>query len=183
MYLVALGANLTSPLGGPRVTLEAALDRLASAGLACTARSPWCRTPAFPAGAGPDYVNAAAAFASPLAPQAVLAALHAVEDELGRARDARWGARACDLDLLAHGAEVAPDAATVARWMRLEPAAQRRAAPGRLILPHPRLHERGFVLVPLAEVAPGWVHPLIGLSVAQMLEALPPEATAGIERL
>lgn len=183
MYLVALGANLSSPLGGPRATLEAAPARLAALGLACTARSPWYRTPAFPRGAGPDYVNGAVRIESALGPEAVLATLHAVEHELGRARDQRWGARACDLDLLAWDAMVLPDAVTVARWMRLGPAAQRRAAPARLILPHPRLHQRGFVLRPLADVAPDWVHPLLGADVRALLAALPVEALAGIERL
>ena len=182
MILIALGANLPSPAGPPRAALEAALDALPARGLRVTARSPWYRTPAFPAGAGPDFVNGAAVLESGLAPAAVLEALLATERALGRTRDRRWAPRACDLDLLAVDALVLPDAATVAEWIALAPGAQGRAAPEGLLLPHPRLQDRGFVLKPLADVAPGWVHPLLGRSVAGMLAALPAEALAGIER-
>lgn len=180
MILIALGANLDSASGPPRRTLEAALEALPERGLALVARSRWYRTPAVPAGAGPDFVNGAAVLAGDLAPEAVLAALLGVERALGRHRDRRWAPRACDLDLLAMGDRVLPDPATVARWITLAPEDQAREAPPGLLLPHPRLQDRGFVLRPLADVAPGWVHPLLGRSVAQMLAALPPAALAGI---
>jgi 2-amino-4-hydroxy-6-hydroxymethyldihydropteridine diphosphokinase len=182
MHLVALGANLPS-LTVARETLGAALEALAARGLACARRSGWYRTPAFPPGSGPDYLNAAAGFEAALAPAEVLAALHAVEADLGRSRGRRWEPRVCDLDLLASGAAVLPDRATAAAWMALPPERQAVEAPETLVLPHPRLHERGFVLAPLAEVAPDWVHPLLGLSVRQMLAALPPGALAGIAKL
>ena len=92
-------------------------------------------------------------------PEAVLARLHATEDAFARRRRARWGPRTLDLDLIAMGDTVLPDAATQARWRALDAAAQRSLAPDRLILPHPRMQERAFVLVPLADVAPGWRHP------------------------
>ena len=182
MHLIALGANLDSAIGGPRATLEAALGALDAAGLAVTARSGWFRTPAFPAGSGPPYVNGAAALAAPLAPEAVLERLQAVESAMGRRRGVRWGPRVCDLDLIASGSSVLPDAATVREWIGREGARQRETPPG-LVLPHPRMQERGFVLAPLAEVAPDWRHPLLGLTVRDMLAALPAGALEGIERL
>lgn len=182
MHLIALGANVSSPLGGPRVTLEAALAALAAAGLPAVARSGWWRTPAHPAGSGPDYVNGGAVLEAALPPGEVLARLHAVEAALGRRRGDRWGPRTCDLDLLASGESVLPDAATVRAWMARAGAA-RMEAPPELILPHPRMQERGFVLAPLAEVAPGWRHPLLGRTVAEMLAALPAGALDGMERL
>lgn len=148
------------------------------------------RTPSFPPGSGPEYVNAAVA--APLqvpcglegqVAEALLAQLHALEAAHGRERDTRWGPRTLDLDLLAIGALVLPDAATQRRWRDLDPAAQRRQTPDRLILPHPRLQDRAFVLVPLADVAPDWRHPETGLSVLQMLAALPPEARAEVQPL
>jgi 2-amino-4-hydroxy-6-hydroxymethyldihydropteridine diphosphokinase len=75
---------------------------------------------------------------------------------------------------------VLPDAATYQRWRDLPMAQQRSEAPDQLILPHPRLHERAFVLVPLCDVAPDWVHPVSGLSVAEMCAALPQGESAAV---
>ncbi len=183
--LVALGANLPSPVGAPVATLKAALAELqARHGLRLRALSRFFITPAFPEGSGPDYVNACAVLQTGLPPQAVLAALHAVEAGLGRVRDgSRWGARGIDLDLLAMGDRVLPDAATAADWRDLPPRRQRAEAPGQLILPHPRLQDRGFVLVPLAEIAGTWRHPATGQSVAAMLAALPQAGREAIRPL
>jgi len=181
--LIGLGGNLPSASGSPRETLEAALALLAGRGLRVVAQSPWYRSPAFPPGAGPDFVNGAAALASDLAPEAVLALLHEVERALGRERHRRWAPRPCDLDLVACGDRVLPDAATQAAWMALGPEAQRRAAPDRLILPHPRLHERAFVLIPLADIAPDWRHPVLRRTAAELAGAIPAAEHESIARL
>lgn len=180
MFLIALGANLTSPAGPPLTTLNAALAAIEARGLEVSARSRWYRSPAFPPGAGPEFVNGAAVLQSPLPPEAVLGTLHEVEQALGRVRGRRWAPRACDLDLLAWNDAVRPDRDTTIAWMRLAPEAQRTATPQALVLPHPRLHERGFVLLPLAEVAPDWRHPILRRTVAELAAALPPEATNGV---
>ena len=180
MLLIALGGNLPGTAGDVAATLVAALQRLVARGLGLVAVSRFFATPAHPAGSGPDYVNACAALRSDLAPQAVLALLHEVEAEFGRQRGIRWAARGLDLDLLAAGQKVLPDAATEARWRALPLAEQQRQTPETLILPHPRMAERAFVLIPLAEIAPRWRHPGLGKTVADMLAALPEAEKAAI---
>ncbi len=139
-------------------------------------------TPCFPAGAGPDYVNAAALVAiaatsvdtaGPADLGSVLQDFHAVEAKFGRKRLLRWGMRTMDIDLLAVGDSVLPDAETQDRWRLMPQDQQIGATPDRLILPHPRMQDRAFVLVPLADVAPDWVHPRTGQTVRAMLAALP----------
>lgn len=182
--LIALGSNVASSRGEPVETLRAALAALGESGLAVARASRIYASPAFPAGSGPDYANAVARIdPAGRSPEAVLALLHAVEAAFDRRREARWGPRTLDLDLLAAGAEVRPDPAGWRAWRELDLAAQRARAPDRLILPHPRIEDRAFVLVPLAEVAPGWRHPLTGATVEAMLAARPAAERAAIRPL
>lgn len=183
--LVAFGANLPFDANTPADTLLQATEALSEEGLTLLGLSRFFATPCFPAGAGPDYVNATAVFQSEgendLA--STLARLHAVEARFGRKRAQRWGMRTLDIDLLAMGDSVLPDAETQDRWRLLPAEAQIGSTPDQLILPHPRLQDRAFVLVPLADVAPDWVHPRTGLSVRQMLAALPPEDRDAVRSL
>ncbi len=137
------------------------------------AQSRLFKTPCFPAGAGPDYVNAAIAVETTLSPVDLMTHLHGVENTLGRKRAQRWGNRTMDLDLLAYGDRVLPDLATFTAWRDLPLEKQINTAPDVLISPHPRLAERAFVLIPLMDIAADWVHPVSGLSVRQMAQALP----------
>ncbi len=136
---VGLGGNL----GDVATAIEqacAALDSLPATRV--LRRSRLYRTPAWGMTAQPDFINAAALLSTRLAPAALLAELLRIEREAGRNRDAqsgRWGPRALDLDLLLYGDVVI-------------------AQPG-LSVPHPHLHERAFVLVPLAEIAPNALVP------------------------
>ena len=182
-YLIALGGNLLSETGPPETTLRAALAQVASAGARVEAVSRMFRTPCFPAGAGPDYVNAAAVLAFDGNPAEMLQLLHEIEAAFGRARQQRWGQRTLDLDLLAAGSQVLPDRATFEAWQAMPLEQQMRRTPDRLILPHPRLHERAFALVPLNDVASDWVHPVLKRTVADMLSDLPGDAVAGVRAL
>jgi 2-amino-4-hydroxy-6-hydroxymethyldihydropteridine diphosphokinase len=155
VILVGLGANLASPdYGLPRRTCEAALAALACAGVGIEARSRWYESAPVPLSGQPWFVNGAARLSTDMGPVALLALFHDIERRFGRARGKPNAARTIDLDLLAHGMRVS------------------EGGDGP-ILPHPRLAKRAFVLMPLAEVAPGWRHPETGLSVAEMLAAMP----------
>ncbi|MBB1491993.1 MULTISPECIES: 2-amino-4-hydroxy-6-hydroxymethyldihydropteridine diphosphokinase [unclassified Paracoccus (in: a-proteobacteria)] len=181
LVLVAIGANLFSSTGCPAETLRNALRAMPAEGLAVRRLSRFWRTPAHPPGSGPNYINGAATLASDHDAAGTLEALHRIEARFGRLRDGgRWQSRTIDLDLLAVGDTVLPDAATQDGWRNLAPEAQARLSPRTLILPHPRLQDRGFVLAPLAEIAPAWRHPRTGLTVARMLADLPSLALAGM---
>jgi len=156
--LIGLGANLPGPAGGPQQTLSAALAALDGDGLRVVVCSGLWASPAWPPSDQPPYLNAVARLETQLGPEPLLSRLHAIEARFGRVRGELWAARALDLDLLAHG-----------RLIRVP------AAVGDLALPHPRLAERAFVLLPLAEVAPGWCHPVLGRAVGDLIAALPPD--------
>lgn len=180
--IICLGANLPSSDLGASETLQSAVGILhTEPDISITAVSRIWRTLAYPPGSGPDYANAAALIRTALQPEHLLARLHAIEARAGRDRSTgRWSARVLDLDLIALDDLVLPDPQTHRHWTGLDPERQRREAPDRLILPHPRMQDRGFVLAPLAEIAPDWQHPVTGRSVVQMLGALPPDALAGM---
>lgn len=178
--LIAVGSNQRSFAGTPEETLKTAYAQLELAGGVIRKASPFYATPCFPAGAGPDYVNAALSLKWNSAPGDIIAALHRIEADLGRERVQRWGQRTVDLDLIAVGDLVLPDRETYTRWRDLPLAQQMKETPDRLILPHPRMHERAFVLVPLADVEPDWVHPVTGQTVVQMRDALDPALRAEV---
>jgi 2-amino-4-hydroxy-6-hydroxymethyldihydropteridine diphosphokinase len=156
MILVGLGGNLPHPVHGePRATLEAAFAVLERHGLKIGTRSRFYTTAPVPASDQPWFVNAVGRFETALPPAAVLTALHAVEAEFGRVRGEPNARRCLDLDLLAYDERVSPGGG------------------GEPILPHPRMHERGFVLYPLRDVAPDWRHPVLGRRVDELIAALP----------
>ena len=159
LIIIGLGANLASRHGTPSQTLDAAFTELQAAGVGVGRRSGYWRTRPVPVSDQPWFVNAVAAVDTELPPAALLALLHRIEDGAGRRRREVNEARPLDLDLLAYGRLVLD-------------------GPEPPLLPHPRLAGRAFVLLPLAEIAAGWVHPLTGDGLAAMIGRLPVDQTA-----
>ena len=160
MILIALGSNLVSEAyGSPQNICEAALDALRTRGISVVARSRWFRTAPVPVSDQPWFVNGVVSVATTLDPAELLARLHEVEDEFGRTRRVRNEARVLDLDLIAFDGLVLD-------------------GPEPPLLPHPRMHERAFVLLPLADVAPAWHHPRSGAALADLIAALPADQRA-----
>lgn len=131
------------------------------------------QTPAFPADSGPDFINAAFQFETSLNADDLLAWLHEIEAHFGRERITRWSARTCDLDLIFCGDDIAPDLSKWKAQAALTNAEAQAKAPDHLILPHPRAHLRAFVLAPILEIVPNYIHPCLGQSVQQLYNALP----------
>lgn len=181
--LVAVGSNRAFRGVDPASLVKAAVQRVAGELGVIRGASGLYRTPAFPPGAGPEFVNAAFSLLTEAAPQAVIEVLHSVELEFGRQRMKRWEARTLDLDLIAHGAQVLPDQKGHQYWRELPLDAQMKTTPDKLVLPHPRLQDRAFVLIPLAEIAPDWIHPILNKSVGEMLSGLPTEVTEQVQPL
>lgn len=146
--IVALGSNMAGGFASSEALLEAALARFPEAQLPLLGRSGWWRSAAWPDPRAPEYRNGVALVETTMPPKAVLEALFAIEQSFERTRLSRNAPRTLDLDLIAHGRQVLDQ-------------------PG-LTLPHPRAHERRFVMGPLAEIAPDWTHPVLGLAAAEL---------------
>jgi 2-amino-4-hydroxy-6-hydroxymethyldihydropteridine diphosphokinase len=139
--IVALGCNVPGAYTSREALLEAALEALGEAGLELVTRSTWWTSAAWPDPAGPEYLNGVAIVRTELSARETLEALHAVEARFGRARGEANAPRTLDLDLVAYG---------------------RTVLDGDLVVPHPRAHERLFVMGPLTELASAWIHPVNG---------------------
>ena len=156
MIYIAIGSNLPSAAYGlPVANCRVAIARLQEAGFTLLARSPFYETAPVPYSDQPWYVNCVVGVATELTPNAALVACLAVEESMGRVRNVRNAARIVDIDVLIWH-----------EFSQNEPD---------LVIPHPRLHLRAFVLMPLADIAPDWRHPSLGAGIADLIAQLPPD--------
>jgi 2-amino-4-hydroxy-6-hydroxymethyldihydropteridine diphosphokinase len=155
--IIALGGNLPGEHDSVESLLEAALATFHDNGLKVVARSGWWRSAAWPDPSAPAYLNGVTIVETDLGPAETLRVLHAIERRFGRERHVPNAPRTLDLDLIAYGRQVLD-------------------GPG-VTLPHPRAHERRFVMGPLAEIAPGWLHP----KLRQTAEDLAASAEIGMD--
>lgn len=151
MIIIAYGANLNSPLGSPEQTYAKLPDVLFQHGIEVLKASPIYKTAPVPVSDQPDYYNAVLSIKTALQPVDLLKALHAVEKQLGRVRTVQNAARGIDLDVIAYNDLMITDTVTI---------------------PHPRMHDRIFVLQPLCDIEPNWQHPIYNNTAKQLLNAL-----------
>ncbi len=153
---LGIGGNLV-PEGyaSVRAGCDAAIEQLAASGFADLEASPWYESAPVPLSDQPWYMNAVISATTSTPPDVTLAAIHAVEADFGRVRGVRNAARVLDIDLLDYGGMVLQSNA--------------------ITLPHPRMHQRAFVLLPLRDLALNWVHPVLRQEVGALIAALPPD--------
>ena len=176
MILIGLGSNLSgAEFDSPRVVLEAALAKMADRGIVVTQLSRFYQSEPVPASDQPWFVNAVAAVETDLSAGDLLHSLHNIEATLGRQRRVRWEARIIDLDILAFHDLVLP---SVTKWSE----AGQDIAAKEIVIPHPRLHERLFVLKPLSDICPNWTHPVLGKIVDDFITTVEKQADQGIIR-
>ena len=166
MIYLALGSNMRGAFADSRQLVEAAITNLPLAGAQLVRRAPLYGSlavgPKVEGQAQHDYINTVVAVRSVTPAIGLLRRLHALEAAFGRQRRVQWGPRTLDIDIISyHG------------------AAHMHGAQ----IPHPRLAERAFVLRPLADIAPGWRHPISGAPIAALLAKLPPQARHGLKKL
>jgi 2-amino-4-hydroxy-6-hydroxymethyldihydropteridine diphosphokinase len=158
MIFIGLGANLSGIKGEPEQMITGAIKAISDARIRVVQRSRIWLTSPVPVSDQPWYRNAVIAVETDLEPEELLERLQLIENEFGRTRNVRNEPRVIDLDLLAYDDFV----------METES----------LVLPHLRMHERAFVLLPLQEIAPDWAHPVLKQSLSELISELPDDQEA-----
>ncbi len=159
MIFIGLGGNLTCPtFGAPRATCGAALQIMEQRGIKVLERARWYESAPVPVSDQPWYVNGVVGVDTALGPADLVAEVLDIEAELGRRRTIANAPRTIDLDVIAHGDTV------------IEADEKHQVA-----IPHPRMHTRAFVLLPMHEIAPDWRHPASGREIEALIADLPPD--------
>jgi 2-amino-4-hydroxy-6-hydroxymethyldihydropteridine diphosphokinase len=165
MIIIALGSNLSSKFGSPRSALQRAIQELKAAGIRTIRTSNLYETEAHAYIPQPNFVNAAITVYTTLPAHTLLQVLKRIEAEAGRGKEKSgrtpyflWRPRPLDLDIVCYKG-------VICNWRAHRPCGGKR-----VILPHPRAHERAFVLRPVAGIAPEWHHPVFGLTAGQLLK-------------
>jgi len=181
--LVAFGGNNESKFGSPRETILYSIKKLQEKSTKLLKISDFYLSPAFPAGNGPDYVNAVAKFQTKLNANEFMIKLHQIENLCERKRLKRWGPRTLDLDLISLGTQIVPNTESFLKWANLSLKKQYKEAPVSLILPHPRMQDRLFVLLPLRDVALNWFHPVFKKNIEELLSNFSEKEHQAVKRI
>ncbi|MEZ5757112.1 MAG: 2-amino-4-hydroxy-6-hydroxymethyldihydropteridine diphosphokinase [Emcibacteraceae bacterium] len=162
MILIGLGSNLTTAdYKSSSEILDAAINELKASGIQILKKSRYYETEPVPKSDQPWYVNAVISVETSLSASELLKLMHEIEQNLGRVRRERWEARIIDLDLLCYHDKIYP---SKKEWL----AVVSKNTNDGMIVPHPRMHLRDFVLIPAAEIAGVWMHPVLKKNIKTM---------------
>ena len=180
-FFIALGSNISLGRVQPLEIIKRAIAELRNIHIRSVSLSRFYETPAFPNGNGPNFINCVVKAEAKYSPYEILQKLHEIEEKFERQRNSRWGARTLDLDLIAMKGQVLPSNEVFQYWFDLSPSEQNVKTPSELILPHPRIQDRVFVLSPLLDIEPNWTHPILNKTVAQLYDELPVHTKKNIQ--
>ncbi len=178
--IIGMGSNQDYRDKTPIKILNEVKDRMIESGIIINYQSAYYQSPAFPDATKPDFTNCVVEADFSGTPDQLLWEIQKLENQLGRNRNERWGQRTCDLDILGIGNLVLPSIEKFNYWASLDFSLQLNSIPNELIIPHPRIQDRAFVLKPLVSILPNWKHPVLHKTVSEMLEVLPDKAKKSV---
>ena len=169
-YNIALGANINSSFGSPFETLKICIEKLETLNIKVNKISHWYESIAFPDPLDPPFINCCLNILTNYKPLELLDCFKKIEEDFGRKDEKRWKSRVCDIDILSQEQQISPNLSTFNFWYKMKLEKQKIKKPNKLIIPHPRIQDRDFVLIPLFDVAENWVHPVFKKNIKSMLK-------------
>ena len=173
-YVLILGANMPSKFGDILTTLQMCVEYIKNEEpIDLISQSKWYQSESFPDKSKPTFINVGIKIISKLEPYQILKIIDEIEKGFGRIRKRRWDARVCDIDIIYCNKKIIPTRNILKKWMSMKIEEQLITTPRTLILPHPRIQDRLFFLVPLNELSPNWRHPILGKTAKEILDSIP----------
>ena len=169
-YYIALGSNLETENMDRLEILNKALEYFPMFSISLIKVSSFWESKSYPNKNQPNFINAVCEVQSILNPHQTLCSLKKIEIILGRKVNSRWGSRVLDLDILASGSLILPNLRIYNKWLKMPLQHQIQNQPNQLILPHPRIQDRLFVLKPLSEIDPIWIHPVLNKKPYELID-------------
>ena len=168
-YFIALGSNLETQNLSRLEIISTALGHFSQFKIILIKVSSFWESRSYPDRTQPDFINAVVEVHSELNPYQILLELKNIEKKMGRKNKTRWGSRILDLDIIGSGSIILPNNFEFNKWLKMPLHKQIKIQPDELILPHPRIQDRLFVLNPLNEVAPHWTHPVFNKTPLELI--------------
>jgi len=168
-YLIALGSNLEKQNLSKLEIINTALGYFSHVNIILIKLSSFWESRSYPDRSQPNFINAVTEVHSELNPYQILHELKIIEKKMGRKNKTRWGNRVLDLDIIGSGSTILPNNSEFNKWLKMPLQKQIKIQPNELILPHPRIQDRLFVLKPLDEVDPLWTHPVLNKTPLELI--------------